>query len=321
MNRENRSAFGKMSGPLKSFRVERIQVNLGRLCNLSCNHCHLAASPEAEDIMPWPVMQEILKVIDRKDNGIKSIDITGGAPELNPNVRALIEQLCLRNMNVLLRTNLVALLEPGQEDLAEYLFACKVNLAASLPCYMEENIRVQRGGTVFEKSIAALKKLNRLGYGEETQPALDLVYNPGGPFLPGDQEELESLYRYEMKKRYGLSFSRLLVLTNMPIGRFKELLIVNGGLNDYLLLLKQAYNRGNLSQLMCRNQVSMGWDGRLYDCDFNLALDLPIDAGDTHITGFNSQALSSRHIITGDHCFGCTAGAGSSCGGSLKASG
>ncbi len=318
MNKSRKNSFELLSGPLPSYPPTRIQANVGRLCNLSCNHCHLAASPCSTDIMPWKVMIEIIRIID--EGAITGIDITGGAPELNPNLRPFIDRLCQLNLDIQLRTNLVALLEPEQENLADFLYSRNVNLVASLPCYLEANIRAQRGDNVFEKSIAALKMLNRLGYGKEVHPTLDLAYNPSGAFLPGCQEDLEIIYRRELHQRYNISFNKLFVLTNVPIGRYKTALQDEGQLEGYIKLLQCAYNRDNLSELMCRNQVSVKWDGTLYDCDFNLALNHPVDIAAAHVANFDRHLLSNRAIITGDHCFSCTAGAGSSCGGALEAS-
>lgn len=312
-------SFKLKAGPLRSYPVTSLQVNLGRLCNLSCNHCHLAASPYSKEIMPWDVMQEIIRVI--RENKITTIDITGGAPELNPNLRKFISGLHRMKLNIIFRTNLVALIESQQKDLTDFLTAKKVTIIASMPCYLEENVRAQRGEEVFQRSLTALKKLNQLGYGLENGLELNLVYNPGGPFLPAKQEDLEIMYRHEMQMRYGIFFSRLLTITNIPVGRFKDSLSQNGQLVEYLSLLQRSFNRNNLSDLMCRNQVSVGWNGTLYDCDFNLALGLTSEVEKPHITCFDRQKLDNRIITTGNHCFACTAGAGSSCSGALEASG
>ncbi|MGM0653674.1 MAG: arsenosugar biosynthesis radical SAM (seleno)protein ArsS, partial [Bacillota bacterium] len=265
----------------------------------------------------WNVMEEIIKVVNR--TVISTVDITGGAPELNPYLKRFIDELHNPGLVIILRTNLVALGEPAQAGLAEFLKEKNVKLAASLPCHMEENVTDQRGDETFTRSIVALKKLNNLGYGTEEGPELDLVYNPGGPFLPGKQGELESAYRKELKQQHGITFNRLLVLTNMPLGRFKNLLFKKNQLNEYLALLQNAYNQSTLSGLMCRSQISVGWDGVLYDCDFNLALGSPAGVEKAHITCFDEEKLIGRTIVTGNHCFGCTAGAGSSCSGSLEA--
>lgn len=309
--------FKKQTGPIVSCPITILQANLGRLCNLGCNHCHLSASPDSTELMPWNVMEEIVKVVD--NTKFNTVDITGGAPELNPNLKRFIDLLCRPGLNIMLRTNLVALEEPGQVGLADYFKEKNVKLVASLPCYMESNVTAQRGRETFDKSIATLKKLNSLGYGKEEGLELDLVYNPGGAFLPGSQEELEVIYRNELKLQYGIKFNRLLVLTNMPIGRFKETLSGSGQLNEYLELLQSTYNQATLADLMCRSQISIGWDGIIYDCDFNLALGYPADVEKAHITCFDEEKLINRTIVTGNHCFGCTAGAGSSCNGSLEA--
>jgi len=319
MTKHRFNDFKLITGNLHSNNLNSLQVNLGRLCNLCCNHCHLAASPYSTEVMPWTVMEEIIRVVNKEN--ISTVDITGGAPELNPNLKKFLDGLIPSGVKIQLRTNLVAMLEPQQEGLPEYFSEKMITLVASLPCYLESNVRAQRGNEVFKKSIDVLKLLNTLGYGTVKNLELDLVYNPGGPFLPGLQEELEVIYRRELQLRYGIVFNKLFVLTNMPVGRFKVMLCQNGIFNEYLALLKNAYNRETLNQLMCRSQISVGWDGTLYDCDFNLALGQPIDIEASNITFFNLQNLINRKIVTGEHCFGCTAGSGSSCNGSLKASG
>lgn len=315
------NTFKALAGSLPSYPVTSLQISLGRLCNLSCNHCHLSASPVSREIMNRETMREVARVINENKKSINKIDITGGAPELNPDIGFFIESIHRPGLEIQLRTNLVALIEPDQKRLAGFFHARRINLTASLPCFQESNVRAQRGDRVFEKSIEALKLLNSLGYGTEKNPHLNLVYNPGGAVLPGRQAELETIYRRELQLRYGIVFNRLFVLTNMPIGRFRSMLACKNQLNDYLALLKCSFNRGVLTSLMCRNQVSVGWDGTLYDCDFNLALELPLDAEPAHISGFDLRLLNNRFIATGDHCFGCTAGAGSSCCGILEAGG
>ncbi len=317
MNKKEKQTFSDRAGPIKSFPVTILQANLGRICNLSCNHCHHAASPEAKEMMPREVMEEIIKVVEKAD--ITTVDITGGAPELHPDLCPFINRLCRPGLNIILRTNLVALMEPEQAGLAAYLKEKKIELVASLPCYMEENVTAQRGDLAYNKSIAALKKLNSLGYGQDNGLELDLVYNPGGPFLPGRQEELEAIYRRELQLEHGITFNRLLTLTNMPIGRFKDILFKKGQLNQYFELLRDSYNQATLSGLMCRSQISVGWDGTIYDCDFNLALDAPVDVEKAHIACFDLNSLKNRTIVAGEHCYGCTAGAGSSCNGTLEA--
>ncbi len=316
-NQENNNFFKEQAGLIESSRLTTLQVNLGRLCNLNCNHCHHTASQDSTEVMPWSVMEEIIDITGKTT--INTVDITGGAPELNPNLKRFIDRLHRPGLNIILRTNLVVLEEPEQAGLAEYLKERNVKLVASLPCYMEKNVNDQRGDEIFPKSIAALEKLNRLGYGTTNGLELDLVYNPVGPFLPGKQEELEAIYHRELKLQHGIIFNQLLVLTNMPIGRFKENLIKNGQLSEYLNLLQGAYNQATLSNLMCRSQILVGWDGVIYDCDFNLALGYPVDMEKAHITCFDEEKLIGRTIVTENHCFGCTAGEGSSCSGSLEA--
>lgn len=310
------NTFEKLAGPLHALSLDKIQVNLGRLCNLYCNHCHLDASPGSPEIMPWNIMQEISRVA--REQNIRDIDITGGAPELNPNLKIFINSLSDHGCNIQLRTNLVALMEPEQDGLAVFLRDKKINIVASLPCYQEENVIAQRGSKTFQKSINALIMLNNLGYGKNDNLKLELVFNPGGPFLPPRQEELETLYRKELKLHYGISFNNLLVITNMPVGRFRNALKQNNQLTEYMNLLKSAFNNDTLSNVMCKTQVSVGWDGSLYDCDFNLALDMKLKTDVNNISEFKYEMIRYRTISTGEHCFGCTAGAGSSCGGALN---
>ncbi len=316
MDKRENQGFIDRAGPIKSFPVTTLQANLGRVCNLKCNHCHHGASPGAKETMPWEVMEEIIRIAEKAE--ITTVDITGGAPELHPQLCPFIDKLSRAGIDIILRTNLVALVEPEQAGLAEYLKEKNVKLVASLPCYMEENVTAQRGDTTFYKSIAALKKLNSIGYGKENGLDLDLVYNPGGPFLPGREEELEAVFRRELQLDYGIIFSRLLALTNMPIGRFKDKLCKKGQLNQYLQLLRDSFNPENLPGLMCRSQIAVGWDGIIYDCDFNLALGFPADVEKTHIKSFDFTRVNKRSIVLGDHCYCCTAGAGSSCAGALK---
>jgi radical SAM/Cys-rich protein len=313
---EDTSSFKSRAGIIKSSSIDTVQVNIGRHCNLSCNHCHHSASPDSTETMSWKVMEAIIKNVD--GHKIKNVDITGGAPELNPNLGSFIESLYRPDLNLLLRTNLIALVAPENSGLKVFLKEKRVKLIASLPCYLEENVNAQRGENNYIKSIAALKELNRLGYGKDAGLELYLVYNPGGPFLPARQEELEATYRRELKQHHGITFNRLLNITNMPIGRFKDRLIKNGELNKYIKLLRDAHNQALLSDLMCCSQISIGWDGTIYDCDFNLALGFPADVERPHIFNLDWGSLKKRTILTGEHCFGCTAGAGSSCSGSLE---
>jgi radical SAM/Cys-rich protein len=246
------------------------------------------------------------------------VDLTGGAPELNPHFRNFVLALRRGGHTVQVRTNLTVLLEPGMEDLPEFFRDQHIQLVASMPCYLEENVCAQRGKGVYEKSIAAIKRLNALGYGSNPELLLSLIYNPGGPFLPPPQSVLEEDYRRELGQRFQITFTHLLTITNMPLGRFRTDLIGKKEQESYMQLLRKSFNPRTVKGLMCCRQLSVGWDGTLYDCDFNLALGLPVNHGaPDHIMSFRPNELRTRRIVTGDHCFGCTAGAGSSCGGAL----
>jgi radical SAM/Cys-rich protein len=246
------------------------------------------------------------------------VDLTGGAPELNPHFRRFVGALCHEGHTVQVRTNLTVLQEPGMEEMPEFFRENWVHLVASLPCYLKENVCAQRGERVYEKSIAAIRRLNALGYGFHPDLPLNLVYNPGGPFLPPPQSALEEDYRQELGNRFGITFTRLLTITNMPLGRFQIELDRKNQKQYYLQLLRRSFNPKTMDGLMCRYQISIGWDGTLYDCDFNMALRLPVNHGaPDHIRSFRREDLVKRRIVTGEHCFGCTAGAGSSCGGAL----
>jgi radical SAM/Cys-rich protein len=301
---------------LYSLKIETLQVNLGLRCNQQCTHCHLEASPQRREMMRWPTMKLVLEAA--KKAGCQVADLTGGAPEINPYFRRFVAALRQEGLTVQVRTNLTVLLEPGMEKMPEFFREHRVRLVASMPCYLEENVRAQRGPGAYEKSIAAIKILNALGYGSEPELPLNFVYNPGGPFLPPAQSALEEDYRRELGQHFGVVFSHLLTITNMPLGRFRNELDRRGQGETYQRLLRDSFNLRTVSGLMCRNQLSVGWDGTLYDCDFNLALDLPVNHGaPDHIKNFKPEDLRVRRIVTGDHCFGCTAGSGSSCGGAL----
>jgi len=310
---ENRATGGK---GLYSTGLETVQVNVGLRCNQSCRHCHLEASPLRTESMDWPTMQRVIPVC--RDSGCTLVDITGGAPELNPHLREFISALTGEQLQVQVRTNLTVLAEPGLESMPVFFRDHAVRITASLPCYTEENVRAQRGPLAYEKSIQALKRLNSLGYGTDPDLPLNLAYNPGGPFLPGEQSALEADYRRELRRRFGISFTSLITITNMPLGKFKFQLQQENGENGYLELLENTFNPMTIPALMCRSQLSIGWDGTLYDCDFNLALNRPVNHGSPdHVSRFNRESLASRRIVLGDHCFGCTAGHGSSCAGSI----
>lgn len=304
------------SNGLRSLKVEALQVNLGLRCNQQCTHCHLEASPSRTEMMEWSIMELVVEAARRAN--CQLVDLTGGAPELNPYFRRFVRVLRQGGHQVQVRTNLTVLLEPGMEDLPRFFREQQVQLVASMPCYLEENVRAQRGMGVYEKSIAVIKQLNALGYGFKSILPLNLVYNPGGPFLPPSQATLEKDYRGELGARFGITFTRLLTITNMPLGRFRTGLDRHNQQRGYLQLLRESFNPQTVEGLMCRHQLSVGWDGTLYDCDFNLSLGLPVNHGaPDHIQSFNIEDLGRRRIVTGDHCFGCTAGSGSSCRGAL----
>jgi radical SAM/Cys-rich protein len=320
MNRfEERLFTGEKEG-LFSEGIRVLQVNVGLWCNQACSHCHLGASPDRDEIMEWSTMDKLLDIAVTVRPEL--VDITGGAPEKNPRFTHFIAALTDRDLEIQLRTNLTALVAPGSEGLMVFLKEKGVRLTASLPCYLEEKVKAQRGEGVFEKSIEALCRLNELGYGVEGGLTLNLVYNPGGAFLPGDQASLEEDYRRELGGRFGLKFTNLFTIANMPIGRFREILDRKERYERYMALLEDSFNSDTVPGLMCRSQVSVGWDGRLYDCDFNLALGLTVNYGAPgHIDQWDLKPLRERRVVTGPHCFGCTAGCGSSCGGALVENG
>lgn len=316
MNAFEKQIAGVDDDGLLSLDIDTLQVNMGLRCNQQCIHCHLEASPRRREMMEWPTMQLILKAA--RSAGCQLVDLTGGAPELNPYFRRFVTALCQADHAVQVRTNLTVLLEKGMEEIPEFFREYRVHLVASLPCYLEENVQAQRGMGVYEKSIMAIKRLNRLGYGYEPELPLNLVYNPGGPFLPPPQSALEEDYRRELGKRFDIAFTHLLTITNMPLGRFRMELTRQSQLQNYFQLLKKSFNPQTVAGLMCRHQISVGWDGTLYDCDFNLALGYPVNHGaPDQIQSFHPATHSLRRIVTGEHCFGCTAGSGSSCSGAL----
>ncbi|MBN2720868.1 MAG: arsenosugar biosynthesis radical SAM protein ArsS [Proteobacteria bacterium] len=297
-------------------RIDVIQVNVGLRCNQSCAHCHLSAGPECSQVMDSATMEKVVTLAGQSRPAM--VDITGGAPELNPNLSHFITALDQEGLRIQVRTNLTALLEPSSEGLMEVFKARRVKLVGSFPCYLEENVRAQRGQGVYESSVEVIRRLNRLGYGVEDGLDLNLVYNPGGAYLPGDQGLLEADYRRELRARFGIAFSGLFTIANMPIGRFSDMLFGKERHERYMKLLMDSHNPDTLPGLMCRSQVSIGWDGTLYDCDFNLALGLSMNHGaPDHIDRWDPESVKTRRIVTGDHCFGCTAGCGSSFGGAL----
>jgi radical SAM/Cys-rich protein len=292
-----------------------LQVNLGYLCNLSCTHCHVNAGPKRTELMAKKTVDEVLTFIQQ--HNIQTLDLTGGAPEMNPHFRYLVEQARRNNVNVIDRCNLVILLENGYQDLAQFLAEQQVEIVASLPCYLQDNVDKQRGKGTFDKSIAALQKLNQLGYGlADSTLRLNLVFNPQGASLPPPQPALEQAYKQHLNEQYGIVFNQLYALTNLPIQRFGGVLLSTGQFDDYMKLLKTSFNPVALNNVMCRNTLSVDWQGFVYDCDFNQMLKLPLGGRQpTHITELSE--IKEQKIATLQHCYGCTAGQGSSCTGSI----
>ncbi|MGM0578490.1 MAG: arsenosugar biosynthesis radical SAM (seleno)protein ArsS [Myxococcota bacterium] len=307
-------------GPLRRERPTMLQINVGKRCNQACLHCHVDAGPKRTEVMDARTAEAVVALLDRSP-GVEAVDVTGGAPELNPSFRWLVREVRARGLRVMDRCNLTVLLEPGQEELAGFLREHEVELICSLPCYGPVNVERQRGKGVFGRSIEALRRLNALGYGVEGGgPPLDLVYNPVGPSLPPAQAALEADYREHLRGDFGVEFTRLLTLTNMPIARFAHTLEREGRHQEYMDLLASAFNPATIEGLMCRHLVSVDWRGRLFDCDFNQMLDLPLGAsGARSVFDLGSlDDLDGEGVAVDSHCFGCTAGAGSSCGGALS---
>jgi len=305
---------------IRRARLETLQVNLGYKCNQTCLHCHVNAGPSRTELMSRETIVDVLAFLDV--SGVRQLDVTGGAPELNPHFRELVLRARELGVHVIDRCNLTILEEPGQEGLAEFLAAQRVEVIASLPCYLEENVDRQRGKGVFEKSLRAIKRLNALGYGAHAKGLeLNLVYNPQGPSLPPGQVELEADYKRVLGERHGIVFNRLYTLANMPIQRFGSTLVTKGEFNDYMALLHRAHRDENLATVMCRTLVSVDWKGYVYDCDFNQMLDLPLVVDGRkrlHVSELIGRDLAGNPIAVRDHCYGCTAGQGSSCGGALN---
>lgn len=298
-----------------------LQLNVGKLCNLTCTHCHVNAGPGRKEIMTRATLDRILAWQARAQ--LPVVDLTGGAPEMLPDFRHLVTRL--RAMpwveTILDRCNLTILLQPGYEDLPEFLAQQRVEIIASMPCYSPENVNAQRGDGVFDASIAALRRLNAIGYGVAAELPLHLVYNPVGARLPGDQAELEADYKRELRAHFGLQFNRLYTITNLPVARFASWLRHQGRYEDYLQLLIASFNPATVEGLMCRDTLNVSWRGEIHDCDFNQMLNLPLGGGgrQRHLWDLDPAALDGAPIATGQHCFGCTAGAGSSCGGAIEA--
>lgn len=300
-------------------RLEVLQANLGYLCNQTCIHCHVNAGPRRKEVMDKSTINTILDFLQQSD--IHTLDLTGGAPEMNPHFRYLVAESRKLGVQVMDRCNLTILEEPGYENMAGFLADHQVDIVASLPCYLQDNVDMQRGNGAFEASVSGLKRLNALGYGAEGSGLhLNLVYNPTGACLPPAQGELEAVYKNQLGERFGVVFNQLFTITNMPIKRFGSWLISKGEFASYMQLLKEAYQPQNLDAVMCKNLISVDWQGYVYDCDFNQMLDLPLIAEDrpkTHLKELLVDQMHGLPIVVKDHCYGCTAGQGSSCGGAL----
>jgi radical SAM/Cys-rich protein len=302
---------------IRRTRLETLQVNLGYLCNQQCLHCHVDASPRRKEVMQRDTVEHVIEFL--RQQHVKTLDLTGGAPEMNPHFQYLVAQAADLGVHVIDRCNLTILTESGYEDMAAFLAGHNVEIIASLPCYLEENVDAQRGKGVFEKSIEGLRQLNAVGYGIEQSKALNLVYNPQGASLPPAQDGLEKSYKDELKKRFDIHFSHLYTITNMPIKRFGSTLVSKGQFADYMQLLRDSYSKENLPGVMCRTTLSVDWQGYVYDCDFNQMLQLPAGLAEsrTQLRDLISNDLDGKPIAIMDHCYGCTAGQGSSCGGAL----
>lgn len=297
--------------PLRAFDIDTLQVNLGYRCNMFCKHCHVEAGPQRKEIMGKDCIASVLRALMNDD--IRTLDITGGAPELHPEFRHLVQKARGAGKSIIVRSNLTVFYEKQMEDLPAFFQENNVVVIASLPYYLGDNVDRVRGSGTFEKSVAALSRLNDLGYGNGSDGlVLNLVYNPPGAFLPAAQQSLEGEYRDELGRRYGITFDSLYTITNMPIGRFRDFLIRTNNLDSYLERLKCSFNPSAVDAIMCRRTISIAWDGRLFDCDFNQVIGLGIRKGyPRHIDEFDLKMLKNREIAFGDHCYGCTAGQGS----------
>jgi radical SAM/Cys-rich protein len=303
---------------IKRVDLQILQVNLGYLCNLSCTHCHVNAGPNRTELMDEETINQVIQVL--KERNVKTLDLTGGAPEMNPHFRYLVTQARKLGVEVIDRCNLTILIEPGYEDLAQFLADQGVTVAASLPCYTQDNVDKQRGKGVYDGSIEALLLLNKLGYGKpDSGLTLDLVYNPGGAFLPPAQSVLQGEYKERLMEDWEIEFNELHTITNMPISRFGSILMSKGTFHEYMQLLIDNYQPKNLNTVMCRTTVSVDYLGNLYDCDFNQMLEMPIPGADKprQVSDLLSDDLRGEDIVVAGHCFGCTAGQGSSCSGAL----
>jgi len=302
--------------PLKSSSLEILQINVGYMCNQQCVHCHVDASPYRKEIMPKDIMEECLKVIDSEK--VKTVDLTGGAPEMNPHFEWFIEELSKRDLEIIVRSNLTILVEGKFTSYPELFKKHKVTVVSSLPCYTEENTDAQRGDGVFNKSIKALNILNDLGYGKEEGLKLHLVFNPGGPSVAPNQDALKADYDRELKEKFNIVFNNLYTITNLPIARYLEFLLENDKYDDYMMLLANSFNSSAAKGVMCTNTVSVDWNGDLFDCDFNQMLELPVaTTSSKNIKDYNREEMEGRNIVLNNHCYGCTAGEGSSCQGAI----
>ena len=301
--------------PLMPLELDTFQINLGKMCNQVCNHCHVDAGPDRKEIMTLETMEQCLDALDRTN--CSTVDLTGGAPEMNPNFRWFVEQLTAKGKEIIVRCNLTIIVANKKyNDLPEFFKKHKVQVISSLPCYTADNTDSQRGNGVFEQSIQALKMLNKVGYGtNDSELILNLVFNPSGPNLPGDQMKLEQDYKRVLKSDFDIEFNNLFTITNLPISRYLQYLVASNNYEAYMDKLVNAYNPLAAEAVMCRNSISVGWDGFLFDCDFNQMLDLKVAVQGKHITKFNLEEIQNREVIVNQHCYGFTAGAGSSCGG------
>jgi radical SAM/Cys-rich protein len=304
--------------PLKPTQIEIFQVNIGKMCNQTCRHCHVDAGPDRREIMTRETMLQCIKVLQNNPR-LQTVDLTGGAPEMNPNFRWFVEEIKQLNRHVIVRCNLTIILANKKYyDLPQFYKQHNIEVVSSLPFYTQDRTDRQRGNGVFEDSIKALNMLNEVGYGrEETGLVLNLVYNPAGAFLPSSQALLEREYKEALMNKYGICFNHLFAITNLPISRYLDYLIQTDNYETYMEKLVNAYNPVAAANVMCRNTISVSWDGYLYDCDFNQMLELKVSCNSRHISQFNMNELNDRSIIIGQHCYGCTAGAGSSCGGAV----
>jgi radical SAM/Cys-rich protein len=304
--------------PLKPTQVEIFQLNIGKMCNQTCKHCHVDAGPDRKEIMTIDTMEQCIDILG-KNPQLKTVDITGGAPEMNPNFKWFVNKVSKLQRHIIVRCNLTIILANKKyHELPEFYRQYKIEVISSLPFYTQDRTDRQRGNGVFEDSIRVLQMLNNVGYGRNgTELVLNLVYNPAGAFLPPSQQALEKEYKQALKRKFGIEFNNLYTITNMPISRYLDYLLTSGNYENYMEKLVNAYNPEAAANVMCRNTISISWDGYIYDCDFNQMLELKVSCKSKHIAYFNINDLNNREIIIGQHCYGCAAGSGSSCGGAI----